>query len=85
MAAGAYCIFIWDHRLESAGGTVRVSPGTYTPQDSQAGISFLGRDIRIIGEPGAVLNCGGGDNGFVANSSEPATAVRRNVGCYRKG
>ena len=61
-------------RLGEAGGTVHVAAGEYTPVSS-TGISFEGRDIQILGEPGAVLNCGSATAGFVANSGEPRTAV----------
>ena len=61
-------------RLGWAGGTVQVAAGEYTPVSS-TGISFEGRGIQILGEPGAVLDCGSATAGFVANSGEPRTAV----------
>ena len=61
-------------RLGEAGGTVHVAAGEYTPVSS-TGISFEGRDIQILGEPGAVLDCGSATAGFVATKDEPRTAV----------
>ena len=61
-------------RLGEAGGMVHVAAGEYKPVNS-AGISFKGRDIQILGEPGAVLDCGDATAGFVADSGEPPTAV----------
>ena len=61
-------------RLGEAGGTLHVAAGEYKPVSS-TGISFEGRDIQILGEPGAVLNCGSATAGFVATNGEPPTAV----------
>ena len=61
-------------RLGEAGGTVQVAAGEYTPVTSD-GISFEGKDIQILGQPGAVLDCGDANAGFVANKGEPPTAV----------
>ena len=61
-------------RLWEAGGTVNVAAGEYKPV-SPTGISFKGRDIQILGQPGAVLDCGDATAGFVANNGEPTTAV----------
>ena len=61
-------------RLGEAGGTVQVAAGEYTPVNS-AGISFEGKDIQILAQPGAVLDCGDANAGFVANKGEPPTAV----------
>ena len=61
-------------RLGEAGGTVQVAAGEYKSVKS-TGISFEGRDIQILCQPGAVLDCGDATAGFVATNGEPSTAV----------
>ena len=57
---------------------MQVAAGVYNPVYF-TGISFRGRLIQILGEPGAVLDCMNATAGFVANSSEPSAAVRAYV------